>query len=460
MQEWPLSRTGIRRPAPPDSFRPLGAPARVSYRRSVNDVCIIGGGLAGLACAIELQRSDVSFCLVEAEDTPGGRVRTDILEGYRLDRGFQILLLAYPETRRLLDYRALDLRTFEPGALVHVEGAMHRVADPLRRPLQLGATLKAPIGSLADKIRLGLLSLRLRAGPARDLLYGPDGTTLEALREAGFSQRIIDRFFAPFLGGIQLDPKLEVSRRRFAIIFRMLAIGDTGLPARGMGEIPAQLAARLPPGTVRYSARVAALEGNSVHLEDGTSIEARNIVVATDGPAASRLLGLEPVPSRQATCLYFSAPRPPFDGPLLALEGEEGPVRNLIVPTNLSAEYAPTGQALISAAVLDSFSPGLAGTQESPDRLVEASCQQLRGWFGEEVAQWTHLRSYRIAHGHPDQRAPFEAKQKVRLGEGRYVCGDHRDTASIQGALFSGWRTARSVLRDLRALPARADTET
>lgn len=415
----------------------------------MSDVCIVGGGLAGLACAIELLRNDVSFSLVEAEDGPGGRVRTDLFEGYRLDRGFQILLLAYPETRRLLDYPALDLRTFEPGALVHVDGAMHRVADPLRRPFSLPATLRAPIGSLSDKIRLGLLSLRLRAGPARDLLHSPDGTTLEALRDAGFSQKMIDRFFAPFLGGIQLDPNLEVTRRRFAIIFRMLAIGDTALPARGMGEIPAQLAARLPAGSVRYRARAAAIEGNAVRLENGTSVRARKVVVATDGPAAARLLGLDPVPGRPATCIYFSAPRAPYPGRLLALEGERGPVRNLIVPTNLSPDYAPAGRALISAAVLEPLGRESPGARDTPDELVERALRQLGDWFGDEVREWSFLRTYRIAHGHPDQRPPFQPKQSVRIEEDRYVCGDHRDTASIQGALYSGWRTARALVRDL-----------
>lgn len=415
------------------------------------DTCIVGGGLAGLACALELNRAGVSFQLLEARERPGGRVWTDVFEGYRLDRGFQILLSAYPEAQRLLDYGALDLREFEPGALVHVRGELHHMSDPLRRPTRALQTLRAPVGTLSDKLRLGLLALSLRRGAARDLLHEPDGSTLEALREAGFTDRIIDAFFRPFVGGIQLDPDLEVSRRRFAIIFRMLSVGAACLPAKGMGEIPAQLAARLPDESLRVNAVASAIEGTTVHLTGGESVAARTVMVATEGTAAARLLGMPAVPSRSASCVYFAAPTPPFEGPLLALEGERGPAKNVVVPSNLSTHYAPPGQALVAAALPGSLADGEPGTSDEPDAAAQQVTHQLRGWFGDVVDDWRHLRTYRIGHAHPDQRPPFDAKKTVRRGDGLYVCGDHRDTASIQGALFSGWRAARAVVNDLRA---------
>lgn len=421
------------------------------------DTCIIGGGLAGLACALELDRAGLSFQVLDADDRPGGRVQTDLFEGYRLDRGFQILLAAYPEAQRVLDYAALDLRDFEPGALVHARGGLHRMSDPLRRPGQALQTLLAPIGTLSDKIRLGLLSLSLRRGRARDLLHTPDGSTLEALREAGFSDGIIDGFLRPFVGGIQLDPDLEVSRRRFAIIFRMLSVGAACLPAKGMGQIPAQLAARLPGGSLRSNTVAERIEGTTVHLTTGESIAARTVVVATEGAGAARLLDIPKVPGRPASCMYFTADTPPFEGPLLVLEGETGPAKNLIVPSNLSREYAPTGRALIAAALPGSLADGAPGISDDEDGAVHALRRQLRGWFGEAVDGWQHLRTYRIEHAHPDQRPPFEPKKPVSLDGGLYVCGDHRDTASIQGALFSGWRTARAVARDLGEVP-RADS--
>ncbi len=415
------------------------------------DACIIGGGLAGLACALELNRKGLSFQVLDADRRLGGRVQTDLYEGFRLDRGFQILLTAYPEAQRVLDYAALDLRNFEPGALVYARGGLHRMSDPLRRPGDTLKTLRAPVGRFSDKIRLGLLSLSLRRGRARDLLHAPDGSTLEALREAGFSDEIIDRFLRPFVGGIQLDPDLEVSRRRFAIIFRMLSIGAACLPARGMGQIPAQLAARLPAESLRPDTVAAKIEGTTVHLTSGERLEARRVVVATEGASAARLLDIPAVPGRSASCIYFTAERPPFEGPLLALEGEDGPAKNVIVPSNLSREYAPPGRALVAAALPGSLADGKPGISDEEDAAVHAVRSQLRRWFGDSVDEWKHLRTYRIEYAHPDQRPPFDPKKTVRLGEGLYVCGDHRDTASIQGALFSGWRTARALARDLGA---------
>lgn len=415
------------------------------------DTCIIGAGLAGLACARELHRAGVSFQILEAEDRPGGRVQTDLYEGFQLDRGFQILLAAYPEAQRVLDYGALELCDFEPGALVHVGGRLHQVSDPLRRPGRALATLAAPVGTFADKIRLGLLALSLRRGRARDLLRSADGSTLGALEAAGFSDRIIDRFFRPFVGGIQLDPELEVSRRRFAIIFRMLSVGAACLPAKGMGQIPAQLAANLPAETLRLSTPAAKIEGTSVRLSDGGSVDARTVVVATEGPAAARLLGMSPVSNRSASCVYFDAPAPPYEGPYLALEGEQGVAMNVAVPSNVSRQYAPAGRSLVVAAIPGSLAGGRPGVSDEPDGVVEAVRRQLRGWWGDAVDGWRHLRTYRIAHAHPDQRPPLNPKQAIRRGDGLYVCGDHRDTASIQGALFSGWRAARAVLRDVGA---------
>ena len=217
----------------------------------MHDVVIVGAGVAGLVCARDLVSAGVPCTVVEASDGVGGRVRTDAVDGYLLDRGFQILLTAYPQVRERLDLDALDLRRFEPGAVVRLDDGMFRVGDPLRRPGQLPATLRAPVGSPADKARLARLVILDRLTPVARLLRSPDGTTSDHLRALRFSERMIDSFWRPLFAGIQLDPDLEVSHRRFDLILRMLSIGDTGVPAAGMGAVPAQLAATLPEGTVQ-----------------------------------------------------------------------------------------------------------------------------------------------------------------------------------------------------------------
>jgi phytoene dehydrogenase-like protein len=409
------------------------------------DVLVVGGGLAGLVCAQDLSRSGVVCRVLEASDRVGGRVRTDAVDGYLLDRGFQILLTAYPQVVRRLDLEALDLRPFEPGAVVRVDGRFHPVADPLRRPGLVVDTLRAPIGTLADKIRLARLVLDVRTHTVRQLLTRPEMSTAARLTAAGVSDRMVESFWRPLFGGIQLDPELAVSSRRFDVILRMLATGGTAVPAAGMGAIPDQLAACLPEGTVVTGTGVTAVDGTGVVLEDGRALTARAVVVATDGPAAHRLLGraVADPGSRAAACCWFAAPAPPRRGRALLLDGEGGgPAANVVVMSEVAPSYAPAGRALVAAAV-----PGPGALR--PDVTARVT-EQLARWFGTATGEWELLRTDVIPHGQPAQAPPFSPRQPVALGGGLFVCGDHRDTASIQGAMFSGQRTASAVLAHLR----------
>lgn len=401
------------------------------------DTIIVGAGLAGLAAARTLQAAGRTVRVLEASDGIGGRVRTDHVDGFLLDRGFQVLLTAYPEASRQLDLAALHLRAFDPGALVWRRGKGHVVGDPFRKPTTALATALAPIGSVADKLRIVALRRRVRRPAAAALLRGDDTSTITELRNRGFSDEIIDRFFRPLVGGIQLDPTLQTSRRMFDIIFRSLADGDSVVPAAGMGAIPAQLASGLTVGTVQLNTSVSAVDGTTVLLADGSAVQARTVVVATEGPAASRLLSLRRVESRAVGCVYFAADKAPISDKLVVLDGTaSGPVLNVAVMSNVAPSYAPEGQHLIAAA-MPTF---ISGDLEAMAR------RQLREWWGAQVDSWRHLATYRIPHGQPDQSPPFSPKRRVDLGDGIFVCGDHRDTGSIQGALFSGRRCGEAVI--------------
>ena len=403
-------------------------PARV-------DVAIVGAGLAGLAAARHLHAKSFNVAVLEAQDDVGGRVRTDIVDGFRLDRGFQILLTAYPELKRQVDLDALDLHNFDPGALVMMRGRSYAVTDPFRAPRGVLSTVRAPIGNIADKARIALLRARTLRGDPRELLRGQDLPTVVALRRAGFSEKVINRFFRPLFGGIQLDPSLTTSRRMFDIIFRSLGEGDAAVPRLGMAALPRQMADRLP-GLVHPNTKVASIDGRTVVTIDGRRIEARAVVIATELPAARNLVVLPNRVSRSAGAVYFAADSAPTDSRLVILDGTgKGPVLNAAVMSNVAASYAPPGKHLVVAAL----------PQVIDGDLESMARDQLRTWWGPQVDSWRHLRTYRIAHAGVEQRPPFSPKRNIALGNGIFVCGDHRDTGSLQGALFSGRRCGELV---------------
>lgn len=401
------------------------------------DAIVVGAGLAGLSAARLLRRSGLAVTVLEASDGVGGRVRTDMVDGCRLDRGFQVILTGYPELARNFDVGSLDLRRFDPGALVRVGDRFHLLGDPLRRPGTLPATLLAPVGSVADKLRMLRYRRSLTSRTVPELLSAPDGSTAERLLSAGFSEHMVDRFFRPLAGGILLDPELRTSHRMFDTVFRTLAVGDAAVPALGMGEIPAQLAADVGPDVIRLSTPVVAVEPGAVTLGDGSKVSGDAVIVATEGPVASRLLGLPEVQGRAASCVWFRSAVAPTDSKAIILDGNgDGPALNVAVMTNVAPEYSDDGSAVIAAAC-----PGVA------DPALEAPVrEQLRTWWGQQVDGWEHLRTDAIEHGQPDQDPPFDPRRKIALGDGLYVCGDHRDTASTQGAMFSGRRCAEAVL--------------
>lgn len=407
------------------------------------DVIVVGAGLSGLACALALREHGLEPLIIEASDGVGGRVRTDHRSGFLLDRGFQVLQTWYPEARAMLDYQRLDLRPFYPGALVQMRGRRYRVSDVWRRPLRLPEMLFSPIGSLSDKLRMLGLRRRCLRGDLQSLYQHPETTARELLNDLGFSPRMIERFYKPFFSGVFFEPELDVSSRTFEFVFRAFALGDTALPARGMGEISAQLAARLPHGRVRLGRRVERVEDRQVILESGERLAARAVVLATETHETARLLhqpATEPDPYRGVTCLYFGAHQPPIRGPYLVLNGEgRGRINSLLCPSNLSEHYAPPGQSLITVNV--------HGADHNPDALETRIRAELYGWFGRQVRDWRRLAVYRLPQALPAQAPPvlYPGKQPLRRSEWLWSCGEYQSAPSIQWALHSGQRAGREI---------------
>lgn len=414
-----------------------------------HDVIIIGGGLAGLAAARTCARAGVAPVLLESSDSVGGRLTTDQVEGFLLDRGFQVLLDSYPEARSVLDLDALHLGKFAPGALVRRASGFGRVADPWRAPLAGVGSLFSGVFTPGDAWRM----LQLRADAILALEGEPmpfgDVTAGRALRARGFSDRAIESFFRPFFGGVLLDPQLSAPQHWFEFLFGMFATGSATLPAEGMQAIPRQLADALPTGTVRTSTRVRAIREGRVELSSGESLPARAIILATDARHAAVLVPGSRTPSwGGCATLYYAAPRSPVSGPLLVLDGEgrRGPVNHICVPSDIAPSYAPPGQALISATTL--------GHLETDDALLDGQSRaQLTRWFGaEQVHEWRLLRIARVPYALPRSvPSPDRRDAAVRLSAGIYACGDYLETPSINGALRNGRRAAEAMLADLGA---------
>lgn len=390
--------------------------------------------MAGLAAATELSRAGREVLVLEASDGPGGRVRTDEVDGHLLDRGFQILLAGYPEAARLLDYGDLDLQAFTPGALVWWDGRFHRLGDPLREPARLFDTLRAPIGSPIDKARILAFRRAVSKGTLDELWERPETTARQRLEAAGFGPDLIDRFLAPLFAGITLDPDLSGSSRVVEFVFRMLAAGDAVVPAAGMGAISDQLADRLPEGTVRLSAPVAAVQADEVQLADGERIEAQHVIVATGMTAASELVGVDDRGWKGVTSIWFSADESPMAEPVLMLDGAAtGALNSVAVMSEVSSAYAPAGRSTVVAS-FPSVGPGVA----------DAIRTRIGDLF-EGTDRWDVLRVDEIARSQPRHPVGHQRSGFRRLDTGVWLCGDHLADASINGALASGAAAGRAV---------------
>lgn len=430
-------------------------------------IVIIGAGLAGLTCARELIREGQRVLVLEAAEQVGGRVRTDMHEdGYRLDRGFQVLFTAYPAAQRHLNFDNLKQRFFEPGALLVKGDRLYEIADPLREPGSLLPDLLNPLISTADKLRV----LRLRAGVARHSTAeifagkgqreGKDETTEEYLHRLGFSEKgFIANFARPFYGGVFLDRTLSTSARMFRFTFKMLATGRVILPAEGMQRVPEMLAASLPAGSLRLRARVnnlliqnGSIEG--VRLASGEIIKAEQVVVATDSPTAARLTGQAlPTEARGSVCVYFGGKERLYPQRKILLNtASDAYVNHAVLLSNIAPTYAPPRRHLLSVTVLD---PGT----DDDEQIGRRALAEIAGWFpAHKLSAWQMLGVYRIPFAQLAQPPGFfDALPTSKTATaGLYLAGEYATSSSIQGAMHSGEHAARALLKaraEVKATP-------
>jgi len=414
----------------------MAAPARA-------EVVVVGAGLAGMSAATRLAAAGCDVHVLEAASYAGGRLASERIDGFVVDRGFQVLNTGYPRVADL-DVDALRPGWFERGAIIRVDGKVHRVVDPRSRPSSAPGTLVAPLGSLREKAALAAFSLRAAYTPVGRLLRRDEGSAEEALRAAGVGDPALERFLRPFLAGVLLEDRLATSSRYLDLLWRCFVRGSFALPADGMQAIGAQLATRVGAGRVHLGTPVRSVGTGTVVTDTGTC-RADAVVVATDPETAAHLLpGIEASAPRRVTTHLHVLPQSPWASPLIVLGQPGDRLTNTVVLTDAQPLYSPDRRALVASS-------SLAPTAEHEVREEIARAHDV------PAAELEHLTTVTVTGAQPAALPPLHLRRPVDLGGGLYVCGDHRDTPSIQGAMASGARTARAVLRALRPAAQQGD---
>ncbi|MEV6673318.1 NAD(P)/FAD-dependent oxidoreductase [Streptomyces sp. NPDC051162] len=415
------------------------------------DVVIVGAGLAGLSAAHRLTAAGVTVTVLEAAPYVGGRMTTGQVDGFRLDRTAQLLNTAFPELLRTPGLDALTLRPFAPGVLVHADGRNQRTGEPghSKRAFTTArafatAARASRVGGL-DQARLGTALARLAALPAHRVLARPDRPTADTLAGRGLPSRTVEGFLRPLLASLLCDPDLTTSSRCADLVLRGYARGRLCLPEGGADTVPELLAALLPPGTVRTGVRAEVACTTSVGTAGHGEFRCRSVVVATGARAAAELIpGLRMPGFHPVTVLHHTTADSPLrEASLIIAGGRRGPVAHTMVASEVDPTRAPAGRALITSTVLGAAA-GLPTAE-----LDRAARAQLARVYGTSTTEWQLLAAHHDADAVPAMPAPHDVRRPVRLLSGLYVCGDHRDTSTVQGALFSGRRAALAVLRDL-----------
>ncbi|WP_432541081.1 NAD(P)/FAD-dependent oxidoreductase [Kineococcus sp. SYSU DK002] len=413
--------------------------------RGSAEVVVIGAGLAGLACARHLSAAGVDVLVVEAAEAVGGRVRSETVDGFRVDRGFQLLNPAYPEVVKVLDLDALDLQPFDAGVAVHRGGRVSTLRDPRRHPRAVLDALRFPLGTAKEKAAAARWVLGTTSAAA---LKEPDTGWAQALDAADVDGELRRSVLEPFLAGVVGEAEGTTSRRFVDLLVRTFLRGTPGLPAGGMQAVPDQMAAALPAGTVVTGVEVRhiGLAPRSLVVETaGGGVNCEAIVVATDAHAAGHLVPALRVPGSHAISTFWfgaaTSPAPSSRAKLLHLDGDRtGPVVNSAVISEVAPQYLRAGaehRALVSAQVLGA---------DVSSAVEEQVRRQLGRVYGVNTAAWTRVAAHALPHALPVVAPPFEGPQPVDVGDGVFVAGDHRENSSLQGALVSGRRAADAVL--------------
>lgn len=422
---------------------PVEAFALKSIYTMEERIYIIGAGISGLVAAIELEKAGYSPVILEAGSDIGGRMKTDHVDGFLLDQGFQILNTAYPEAKRYLDFQALHLKTFDPGAVVFSEDETFIISDPIRNPLKIVGMVFSKVGSFWDKVKMYSLTQDLKRKTLDEIFNAPSVPTFQYLEEYGFSAQIIENFFKPFFRGIFLEKHLNTSSRMFEFVFKMFSQGMAAVPEKGMGEIPRMLRQQLGRTQIYFNSPVKDLRSGKILLENGEELEFDKVIVAVQPEKIIKQLQGQFGKPQSVINLYFTLQKSFIARPMIGLVTGDKLINNLVFMDDVSKAYSPKGRALLSVTVLES--------EMEEKELIDQVRQELEEISGIKAEYFKFLKTYYIRHALPKVE---DLKYSIPMTETKvmdniFLAGDFMLNGSINAAMTSGRLAAEAVIHSL-----------
>ena len=403
---------------------------------------VVGAGVSGLVAASVLEAHGYHPVVIERTDGVGGRVKTDVVNGFQLDHGFQVLLTSYPEAQKHLDFEALELQKILPGASIFLNKKQNIIGDPLKAMSFLLPTLFSGIGSFSDKLRILHLNRTLKRKTLSEIFSDPEKSTYSYLQDYGFSNEIIRDFFMPFFGGIFLETTLDTSSRMFEFVYKMFGDGSAALPKAGMAAIPKQLHAKLQNTDFMFNTHVASVQEGEVTLKDQTTLTSRATIVATD---ARELVVSEKHKSmawKSCQTLYFETDHRVIRKELIGLIPQQGTlINNIFYHTSLKTVSNPSNE-LLSVTVIDRH-------QLSDEKLISRVKDELQEHCGIVSPQFIKL--YTIPQALPNLQ---DLKTAMHPSEshatpGVFLAGDTLLNGSLNAAMISGESAALAAIKFL-----------
>lgn len=411
--------------------------------KSAYKIHIIGAGVSGLIAAKVLENNGYSPTIIEASASVGGRVKSDTVQGYQLDHGFQVLLTSYPAAKKYLDFKPLALQELVPGATIFKNGKSQTIGDPLRNLSLVFPTLLASIGNFSDKLKILKLNRHLKKKSISAIFKTPETTTLAYLQKLGFSEAMLQDFFKPFFSGIFLEPNLDTSSRMFEFVYKMFGDGLAVIPKSGMQAISNQLKKGLKNTKIHLETPVKSVKNEIITLQDGSEIESHFTIIATEASDLVANLKNQATAWKSCDTLYFETSKRTLQKPIIGLIADKNAlINNLFYHSSVAMEMKGDKELLSVTVVKDH--------DLTAEKLIEKVAKELHVFCG--IVHPKFIQHYQIKKALPKLSSlQYElSSTETKLTSSIFLAGDQLLNGSLNAAMIAGERAAMGVIGTLQ----------